>query len=105
MTTQHDKDAQALQSLDELKALKAQLSEASNDLARLVGALRNPRNWRIKAEAPLGYGENNASDIMLPDLKALGEKVYEYQEKHYDLTIQSGLSESVKKLIVSEIDS
>ena len=80
MITQHEKDAKALQALDELKALEAELANASNDLARLVGALRNPRNWRIKAEAPLGYGDNNASDVKLPDLKALGEKVYDYQK-------------------------
>lgn len=104
MVEKYDKDAEALHELDKLKNLKDELFEASNNIVRLVQALRNPREWRIKSEAPLGYGENNASDIRLPDLVALGEKVHEYQKRHYNLTIKaSGLSGSVRKTIESEM--
>jgi hypothetical protein len=106
MANQHEKDVEALQALDELKSLKNELSQVSDKLAKLAQALRNPTKWRIKSEAPLGYGENSATDVQLPDLAALGEKVHEYQKKHYNLSIRlSSLSPSVRKTIQSEIDS
>lgn len=105
MTSQQETDVVALHSLDELKALKEELYKASVGVAKLVGALRDPVHWRIKAEAPLGYGEQSAQDVQPPDLKALGEKVFEYQKKHYDLTMQlSRLSPSVRKTVEGELD-
>lgn len=105
MVSQHETDVAALHSLDELKTLKKELHQTSVGLAKLVGALRDPVHWRIKAEAPLGYGEQSAQDVQLPDLKALGEKVFEYQKKHYDLTMQvSRLSPSVRKTVEGELD-
>lgn len=105
MSSQHETDVAALHSLDELKALKNELYQASVSLAKLVGAMRDPVHWRIKAEAPLGYGEQSAQDVQLPDLKVLGEKVFEYQNKHHDLTIQlSRLSPSVQKTVERELD-
>ena len=105
MTNQHDTDVVALHSLDESKVLKAELYQASVGLTKLVGALRNPVHWRIKAEAPMGYGEQSAQDVQIPDLKDLGEKVFEYQKKHYDLTMQlSKLSPSVRKTVEGELD-
>jgi len=105
MTSPQETDVAALDSVDELKALKEELYKASVGLAKLVYALRDPVHWRIKAEAPLGYGEHSAQDVQPPDLKALGEKVFEYQKKHYDLTMQlARLSLSVRKTVEGELD-
>jgi len=70
-----------------------------------VALINDPIHWRIKSEAPLGYGENSATDVQLPDLKALGERVQEYQKKHYNLSIKLGkLSPSVRETIEREIE-
>ena len=50
-------------------------------------------------------GSGAADRIVRSFLKALGEKVFEYQKKHYDLTIRmSKLSPSVRKVIEGELD-
>ena len=105
MTGEHEDDVAALHSLDELKALKEELRKAAVNLEKLASALRDPAQWRLKPEAPLGYGKQSAQDVHLPNLKALGEKVLEYQHKHHSLTIKLGnLSPSVRKMVDLELE-
>lgn len=106
MTGEHEIDVAALHSLDELKALKAELREEAVNLGRLVSALADPGHWRIKAEAPSGYGEQSTQNVQLPELRALGEKVFEYQQKHYSLTTMEfgRLSPSVRETVERELD-
>ena len=98
-------DAAALNELDELKALRDELCKAGLNLRKLVSALNDPAHWRIKAEAPEGYGEQSAQGVQLPDLDALGENVFEYQQKHYTLKMElPSLSRSVRETIKRQLD-
>ena len=102
MSDVHDKDAQALRDLDELKSLKEKFAEESNDLGHLVSALRNPRQWRVKSSAPVGYGQNSATNIKLPDLQELGDRMYDYQVKNNKLMegvaeLSGAVREMIKK--------
>lgn len=104
MTGEHENDVAALNSLDELKALKQELRKEAENLEKLTSALRDPAHWRLKSEAHVGYGQQIAQDVQLPDLKVLGEKVFEYQNKHYSLTTKLGsLSPSVHQVIEGEL--
>lgn len=104
MTSQHESDVAALHLLDELKALKKELYEEAVSLGKLVSALSDPVHWRIKSEALVGYGEQSAQNVRLPDLKVLGDKVFEYQQKHHTLTMQlSRLSPSVRETVEREL--
>jgi len=104
MTGKYENDLAALHLLDELKALKEELRKEAENLDNLTSALRNPVHWRLKPEAPAGYGEKNAQNVQLPDLRALGEKVFEYQNKHYSLTTKGSLSPSVRQMVERELE-
>jgi len=104
MTGEYENDVAALRSLDELKAMKQELRKEAENLEKLVSALRDPAHWRLKSGAPAGYGEKSAQNVHLPDLKVLGEKVFEYQNKHYSLTTKKNLSQSVHKVVEGELE-
>jgi len=98
-------DAAALKALDELKALRDELRKAGLNLRKLVSALNDPAHWRIKPEVPEGYGEQSAEDVQVPDLNALGEKVFEYQQKHYTLRMKlPSLSRSVRETVKRQLE-
>jgi phosphoketolase len=104
MASQQETDVAALHLFDELKAFKKELFDEANNLGKLVSALHDPVHWRIKSDALAGYGEHNAQDVRLPDLKVLGDKVFEYQQKHHTLTVQlSKLSTAVRETIEREL--
>ena len=104
MTSQRETDVAALHLFDELKALQKELYDEANNLGKLVSVLRDPVHWRIRSEALAGYGEHSAQNIRLPDLKMLGDKMFEYQQKHHTLTMQlSKLSSSVQETVEREL--
>lgn len=104
MTSQRETDVAALHLFDELKALQKELYDEANNLGKLVSALHDPVHWRIKSEALMGYGEHSAQNVRLPDLKVLGDKVFEYQQKHHTLTMQlSKLSPSARETVEREL--
>jgi len=106
MTDQNELDAKALAMLSELKGMEQDLQKEAAKLRELADALSDPVHWRIKGEAPLGYGRKSVQNIQLPDLKILGDKVHEYQKKHYDLSMQlPKLSPYVRETIERNLPS
>ncbi len=104
MVSQTDKDVEALHELDDLKAIRKDLNKIADDFQTIEKALRNPTQWTISGEHGGGYGENNAGNAQLPDKKILGQKLQEYQGKHYSLTMKlSTLSPSVRKMVEQEL--
>lgn len=106
MANNYETDAAGLKAFDELRELREYLNKVAADLKVLANALEHPKHWTISGEHGGGYGENNASNIKLPELKVLGEKVKQYQDKHFDLVMNTlpKLGKSAKETIERQIE-
>jgi hypothetical protein len=105
MNSQREIDFAALHKLDELKNLRENLRKVAENLQKLERALNNPVHWTLTGSVRPGYGEYCVGNVQLPDIKVLGQKVEEYQIKHFELTrkLLSDLSPSVRRMVEQEL--
>jgi len=96
-------DEEALRQLGELENLKKQLNKIGTDLATLSKAVSDPVNWRISDKALAGYGNRSAQNINVP-FDSLGALVYEYQQRHYRLSVLQGISSKMREYVNSELN-